>query len=151
MLLNGAYLAALSTLALIELRRERRGDARSIPLREAPLLAAATFALAHVVAKEKVTTWLREPFVEEGADHRPVRPEGSGLRYAVGELVTCTRCIGSWCALGLVGLRTGSPAAGRAVSTVLAAAGANNVLQSGFRLLIEKTNKAEREAQALDP
>jgi hypothetical protein len=119
--------------------KERRGR-QPIPLREVPLLAAATYALAQVLAKEKVTTWLREPFVEEGGDHRPVRPEGDGLRYAVGELLTCTRCLGAWAALGLTALRTAAPAAGRTASTVLAVAGANNFLQAGFRLLTAKTN-----------
>ncbi|HEY8866423.1 MAG TPA: DUF1360 domain-containing protein, partial [Solirubrobacteraceae bacterium] len=84
-----------------------------VPLRELPVIGVAAFALADVLAKQKVTTWLREPFVEEGADHKPVRPEGSGLRYALGELVTCTRCVGAWCALGLVGLRIAAPRPGR--------------------------------------
>lgn len=142
------FLAALSGVAALTRRRESDGEP-AIPLRELPLLAAGTFALADVIAKEKVSTWLREPFVEESADHKPLRPEGSGLRYAVGELLTCTRCVGTWSALALVGLRTASPAAGRAVSTVLALAGANDVLQSGFRLLAERTNQAIAETQRL--
>ena len=44
--------------------------------------------------------------VEEGDDKRP---KGRRLRYAVGELMTCTRCMGAWSALALVG-----PAAVRA-------------------------------------
>ena len=44
------------------------------------------------------------------------RPKGRRLRYAVGELLTCTRCTGAWSALGLVALRLHSPAAGRTVS-----------------------------------
>ena len=108
----------------------------------------ATFALADVVAKEKISTWLREPFVEEQRDHKPVKPEGTGLRYAVGELLTCTRCIGTWSALGLVTLRTASPTAGRATTTVLALAGANDLMQSGFRLLAERTNRAIYDTEA---
>lgn len=147
-IVEGVFLAALAGVAALTRRRESDGEP-AIPLRELPLLAAATFALADVIAKEKVSTWLREPFVEEGADHKPVRPEGSGLRYAVGELLTCTRCVGTWSALALVGLRTASPPAGRAVSTVLALAGANDVLQSGFRLLAERTNQATEETKRL--
>ena len=33
------------------------------------------------------------------------KPKGRRLRYAVGELLTCTRCMGAWSALGLVALR----------------------------------------------
>jgi hypothetical protein len=60
-------------------------------------LGAATFALSKPVAKEKVDAWVRVPFVEEHADGR--RPKGTGLRYAVRELLTCTRCVGVWSAL----------------------------------------------------
>ena len=46
-------------------------------------------------------------------DARPVRgdrerqrkPRGTRLRRAVGELLTCTRCVGAWSALAVVGLR----------------------------------------------
>lgn len=145
---EAVFLAGLAGLSALTRKREANGD-RAIPLRELPVLAAATFALADVVAKEKVSTWLREPFVEEGADHKPVRPEGSGLRHTIGELLMCTRCVGTWSALALVGLRTASAPAGRAVSTVLALAGANAVLQSGFRLLAERASQASAATAAL--
>lgn len=140
-LLEAAFLAGLGTVSALTRRRERAGSP-AIPQSELPVLAMATFALADVLAKEKISTWLREPFVLEGADHKPVNPEGGGLRYAIGELITCTRCVGTWSALALVGLRTASPAAGRATSTVLALAGINDLAQSGFRLLAERTNRA---------
>lgn len=146
-LINGVYLAGLSALAIATVRLERSGREPLRPV-EIPLLGLAAFAFANVLAKEKVSTWLREPFVEESADHRPVRPEGDGLRYTIGELLTCTRCIGAWCALGLVGLRTISPPAARSATAVLATTGVNNFLQSAFRLLVEKTTKAEHEAEA---
>lgn len=142
-LINLTYLSLLAAAVALSLRRERTGD-EAIPGRELPVLGMATFALAHVLAKEKVSTWIREPFVEESGDHRPMRPEGSGLRHAVGELITCTRCVGGWCALGLVGLRIGSPRAGKTVSAVLATAGANNVMQALFALLTERTNAASQ-------
>lgn len=140
-LINLTYLSLLATVVALARHRARRGEV-AIPGRELPVLGLATFALAHVLAKEKVSTWIREPFVEETGDHRPVRAEGSGLRHAVGELLTCTRCIGGWCALGLVGLRIASPRAGKTVSAVLATAGANNVLQALFTLLTERANAA---------
>ena len=60
--------------------------------------------------------------------------------------------VGTWSALALVGLRTASPSAGRAATNVLALAGVNDLMQSGFRLLAERTNlaviKSERARQA---
>lgn len=140
-LINAAFAGGLLAVVALARAQARRGIDPP-PLRELPLLSMATFALSHVLAKEKVATWLREPFVQEGADHRPMGPEGDGLRFAVGELLTCTRCVGAWSALGLVALRVASPPAGRTVGTVLAAAGANNVLQAGFRLLVDRANRA---------
>src|SRR3954464_15113121 len=79
----------------------------AIPAVELPALAAASFALSKLVVHEKVESWIRHPFVDESAR----RPKGRRLRYAVGELLTCTRCTGAWSALGLVALRLHSPQA----------------------------------------
>jgi hypothetical protein len=70
------------------------------------------------------------------------------MRYAIGELLTCTRCVGTWSALGLVGLRTASPVAGQATAAVLALSGANDLIQSAFRLLVERANRAIIQAEA---
>jgi hypothetical protein len=102
-------------------------------------LAAATFAVSKAVARERIGTWVREPFVDEEPNHQQ-HPKGNRLRRAVGELVTCTRCVGTWSALGVVGLRVLHPEAGRTVNTILASSAANDWLQAGFKLLTEQTN-----------
>lgn len=139
-IIEAVFAAGMGAVIALTRRREADGSP-TIPRDELPVLALATFALADVLAKQKVSTWLREPFVHEGADHKPLRPEGSGLQHAIGELLTCTRCVGTWSALGLVGLRTASPSTSRVVNSVLALGGVNDVLQSGFRLLAERTNR----------
>src|SRR5215210_7039898 len=68
-----------------------------IPREELPALAAATFTLSKLIVHEKADSWIRQPFVEEAAGDR--RPKGRRLRYAVGELLSCTRCTGAWTAL----------------------------------------------------
>jgi hypothetical protein len=128
--LSTTYGALLATLALAG---RRQADAEPITAAEMAPLALATFALSKTLVHEKVETWLRAPFVEESAGEK--RPRGSGMRYAVGELFTCTRCMGTWSALALVSLRVGRPDAGRSVVNVLAAAGANDFLQAGFSRL----------------
>jgi hypothetical protein len=99
--------------------------------------------------KEKVSTWLRQPFVEEDGEHHPLAPKGRGMQRAVGEMLTCTRCAGTWGALVLVGLRTASPVAGRATTNVLALAGANDLPQSWFRLMVERANDASPQSNEL--
>jgi Protein of unknown function (DUF1360) len=122
---------------VIYLTRERARE-EPIQLRELVPMSAATFALSKVIAREKVGTWLREPFVEHVDGE--AKPEGRRLQRAIGELVTCTRCVGAWSALGIVGLRLAQPDAGRNVANVLAASAANDWLQAGFKALCSRAD-----------
>jgi hypothetical protein len=108
-------------------------------------LGVATFALAKLVSKEKVDAWVREPFVEEHPDGR--RPKGTGLRYAVGEMLTCTRCVGVWCALGLTALRVTRPREARVVNVVLGASAMNDVLQTSYTWLCGHANASSTAAE----
>ena len=137
--LNAAYFALFGSVVAAW---ARKGEEAAIPNSELVPLALATFALSKVVAQEKIGTWLREPFVEEGADRKPRQPRGRGLRHAVGELLSCTRCTGAWAALGIVGLRVASPPAGRLATTVLASSAVNDFLQAGFQFATGKANEA---------
>lgn len=136
--LNAIY-GVLMTAVVLTTRERAREE--PITGRELVPIAAATFALSKVIAREKIGTWMREPFVEDPAGER--RPRGRRLQRAVGELVTCTRCVGAWSALGIVGLRLASPDSGRTVTNVLAASAANDWLQSGFKLLCAAVNQRE--------
>jgi Protein of unknown function (DUF1360) len=121
-------------------------DRDPIPRAELLPLSAATFSLARLIVHDKAETWLREPFVAEEGDGK--RPKGRRLRYAVGELLSCTRCMGAWSALALVGLRLHSPRAGRTVTTVLAASAGNDALQAGFSWLCSRANQQAASADS---
>lgn len=133
--INAVYAALMGGLLMAS-----RGRASRDPIRNSELipLGAATFALSKAVARERIGTWVREPFVDE--DGGSQKPRGRRLRRAVGELVSCTRCVGAWSALAVVGLRVVNPEAGRTVATVLAASAANDWAQAGFKHLCESTN-----------
>jgi hypothetical protein len=135
--INAAWGAALAGVLL-----SSRGDAP--PAGELPVLGLAAFALSKALAKEKVGAWARAPVVDESAG----RPKGSRLRFAVGELVTCTRCLGTWSALGLVGLRVARPREGRIVASVLATAGINDWLQALFSAAAARANAEGKLASA---
>jgi len=137
--LSAVYGSLLAGLAYSARARE------PIPVAELVPLSAATFALSKLIVHEKVETWLRVPFLDERADGR--RPRGRRLRYAVGELLNCTRCTGAWGALGLVALRMHSPAAGRTATTVLAASAGSDVLHSAFSLLCARATAAKESAE----
>lgn len=134
----GAINAAYALLATGLVVAARRREEPTIDNSELLRIAAATFAVSKTVARERIGTWVRDPFVDE---QRGRRPQGRRLRYAIGELVTCTRCVGAWSSLALVGLRVASPAAGRTMTNVLAAAALNDFLQAGFRALCEQGNQ----------
>src|SRR5262245_57220695 len=91
-------------------------------------LVAANFKAARTLSHDEVTSFLREPFVEGHAHQGDEEPAGDGMRQAVGELVTCSRCIGTWTAAGLAATQVLSPRLGRLVTWTLAAAAANDFL-----------------------
>jgi Protein of unknown function (DUF1360) len=136
--LSAVYGALLAGAALAGRRRE------PIPAAELPALAAASFALSKLVVNEKAPSWIRRPFVDESGPER--RPKGRRMRFAVGELLTCTRCTGAWSALGLVTLRLHAPAAGRTVSTVLAASAGNDMLAAAFSWMCAHATAARQPA-----
>ena len=142
-LLSGTFSSLLALSAVAARNRDPIAASEYVPL------ATATFALSKLLVHEKVESWVRQPFVEETEDGR--RPKGRGLRYAVGELLTCTRCSGAWSALALVALRTHSPELARTVTTVLTVSAGNDFLHSGFTWLASRTNIESARADAAQP
>ena len=106
------------------------------------VLSAASFKAARTLSRDQVTSFLREPFVEGRAgvadDEEPV--QSGGMEQALGELVTCTRCVGTWAAAGLAATQIVAPRFGRLLTWSLGAAAANDFLQAGFTALTAKTN-----------
>ena len=108
------------------------------------MLSAASFKAARTLARDEVTSFLRDPFVEGHAHEGDEEPVESGdFRQAVGELVTCSRCGGTWAAAFLASTQILAPRFGRLLTWSLAAAGANDFLQAGFAGLAEKANELE--------
>lgn len=136
--LNAIYLVLLAGVAAAA----RRPAAEPVAGRELLPMGAATFALSKALSKEKVGTFVREPFVEHSAENGRT-PRGRGMRAAIGELLTCSRCVGAWSAAAMVGLRVVSPSAGRTVAAVLTASAMNDTMQAGFNWL---TARADRES-----
>jgi hypothetical protein len=102
-------------------------------------LSAATFKAARTLSRDDVGSFIREPFVE---GEEPV-PTGD-MRQAIGELVTCSRCVGTWAAAGLATSQILAPRSGRLLTWTLAAGGINDFLLAGFTALTGKANALER-------
>ena len=135
---SGALMAAGAAARLL-----RREPATATAL-DFAVLAAANFKAARTIARDKVTSFVREPVVEGQAyDGEDERPAGEGFRRALGELVTCTRCIGTWTAAGLTATQIVAPRFGRLLTWSLAASAANDFLQAGFTALTSKSSELE--------
>lgn len=120
-------------------------DPREQSALDLAVLIAANFKAARTVTHDEVTSWLREPFVHgqahSGEGEEAV--ENGGRRQALGELFTCSRCIGAWTSMGLTATQMLAPRFGRLVTWSLAAAGANDFLQASFAALTAKANELE--------
>jgi Protein of unknown function (DUF1360) len=126
-----------------------RNPACQTPL-DLAVLSLASFKAARTLARDDVTSFLREPFVEGeaggGGDEQPLST--GDFRQAIGELVTCSRCGGTWAAAGLAVSQILAPRFGRLLTWSLAAAGANDWLQAGFSALTGTANGIESRRDA---
>jgi hypothetical protein len=107
------------------------------------VLSAATFKTARTLARSEVASFIRDPFVRGRAyrgDHEEPVSTG-GMEQAIGELVTCSRCVGTWAAAALASTQIIAPRFGRLLTWSLGVAGINDVLQAGFAALTSKANE----------
>lgn len=101
--------------------------------RDLALLAVATHKMSRLLTKDSITGALRAPFTQfeeatgEGEVAESVR--GSGLRHAVGELVTCPFCIAVWVATFLAYGFVLAPRFTRFVASILCAVTGSDYLQ----------------------
>jgi hypothetical protein len=107
------------------------------------VLAAASFKAARTLSHDEVTSFMRQPFVRGHAHSGGEEPVQGGMEQAIGELVTCTRCIGTWTAAGLASTQILAPRFGRLLTWSLGAAAINDFLQAGFAGLRAKANEID--------
>jgi hypothetical protein len=132
----GTLVAVLAALVA----RTRRLPER-FALGDYALLGVATQKMSRLVAKDAVAAAVRAPFTrfEEATGAAEVHEEvrGSGLRHAVGELLTCPFCLSVWIAtlftFGLVLF----PRATRLAASILAAVTISDSLQFAYTRLRE--------------
>jgi Protein of unknown function (DUF1360) len=142
-LLFGGFGAGLAAVAGLTTLLGRRPD--RLTTLDLAVLSAATFKAARTVASDEILSFVREPFVQGEAHEGQEEPvETGGPRQALGELLTCSRCIGTWAAAGLLSAQTLAPRTGRLLTGTLAVAGAHDFLQAGFAALTSKSNELER-------
>jgi hypothetical protein len=100
------------------------------------LFALATQKLSRVITKDKVTSAFRAPFTEVegkgGAGELEERPRGHGLRRAIGDLITCPFCLGTWVASGFIYGYIYTPRLTRTIASIFAVSGVADFLQQAY-------------------
>jgi hypothetical protein len=102
-LLSGAFFSGLAASLAAARASGRTIDRPGVA--DVAIAGLATQKVSRLIAKDKVTSFLRAPFTrfQDTAGHGELEeaPRGSGLRYAVGELLVCPYCMAQWVAGGV--------------------------------------------------
>jgi hypothetical protein len=134
---NAAFLALLAAA-----QNSKDGLPAKINFADLLLLGAATHKLSRIIAKDRVTSPLRAPFTEyikpAGQSEIKEKVHGTGMRRAVGDLLTCPWCLSPWVAAGLAFGFVFKPRATRLVASVFTAATVSDFLHHAFDAAKEK-------------
>ena len=128
--------------AAFSAREHEKGKELKLGALDLATLGLASYRTGRIIAFDQVTEPLRAPLTRQS--NGGTEPKGSGVQRALGELVSCPSCIGTWIAAGSVyGLRL-VPAPTRAFLAFMAAGGVAELLDYATEAL----DKARRAAEA---
>jgi hypothetical protein len=114
------------------------------------LLGVSTYRLGRLAAYDKVLEPYRQPFAKTVPDETgagdTVEPRGQGARRALGELISCPICAGTWIAAGLVYALHLAPGATRVFMTIMGSIGIGELLNALTEALSWSGQAARSEA-----
>src|SRR3954451_17048024 len=133
--LSDAFGAALAG-ALLGLKAAGRELPECPSARDIALAGVATHKVSRLLAKDKVTSFLRAPFTEyqEKSGHGELeeRARGRGLRHATGELLVCPYCLAQWVSAGFAFGYVRAPRATRLVAGMFTIYAVSDALQLAY-------------------
>jgi uncharacterized protein DUF1360 len=101
------------------------------------LMGVASHKLSRLVAKDRVTSFLRAPFVryegEGGPGEVSESPRGTGMRRTLGELLVCPYCLGQWVTAGYATGLLFAPRTTRFVGSIFAGLTVSDFLQVAYK------------------
>jgi Protein of unknown function (DUF1360) len=138
--LLGFYLTSVAVLAGIAAEQKRLP--RKFSVLDLALLGIATHKLSRIVAKDRITSILRAPFVSyirsAGAGEVEEEPRGRGIQRGIGHLISCPYCMAPWCATALAFGLVFAPRATRFFSGILLSVTASDFLHRAYARLKEE-------------
>ena len=139
--LLGAYMVVFGGLLG---RGVRQGLPERVGLSDIVLFGVATHKIGRIVTKDWVTSPLRAPFTEyagsTGGGEVSERSRGTGLRRAVGDLLTCPWCIAPWVAGGLYSAFVTNPRVARLAGAMFTSVAISDALQHAYSGLKRSRN-----------
>jgi hypothetical protein len=106
------------------------------------LIGAASHKLSRLIAKDRVTSFVRAPFTEYQGRGGPAeveeRARGEGVRRAIGELLVCPYCLGLWASGAFHAGLLFAPRATRVVASTLTALTMSDFLQIAYKAAEER-------------
>lgn len=116
--------------------------AERIDGRDLVVAGVATHKLSRLIAKDRITAWMRAPFTEFQSEGGPAeveeRARGAGLRRTIGELLICPYCLGMWVSGGFQLGLVAAPRTTRFVASVLAGLTISDFLQIAYKAAEER-------------
>src|SRR5947207_10534437 len=139
--LLGFYVASVAVLTGMAMEQDRLP--KRFGLLDLALLGIATHKLSRVVAKDRITSILRAPFVNyirsAGAGEVEEEPRGRGIQRGIGHLISCPYCMAPWCATVLGFGLVFAPRVTRFFAGILASVATSDVLHRAYLATKEKT------------
>lgn len=131
----GLYGVVVAGLALV-VRRSGRPLPERLGAGDIALVAVATQKISRLLTKHPVTSPLRAPFTRfRGASGEAELAEevrGTGVRHAVGELLTCPFCLSQWTATAMVFGLVLAPRATRLFASLFTSLATADLLQFAY-------------------
>jgi hypothetical protein len=76
--------------------RGKKDSLESITPLDLTMLGLATLRISKTISEDEIAAVVRRPLIETESGQK--RPRGDGLRWALGKLVLCPTCTGTWVA-----------------------------------------------------
>jgi hypothetical protein len=132
--LIGVFISIFAFVVTRKSEQTQRDGLSNLKPLDLGLLGFATLRLGRLVAYDLVAEPLRRPFTETVPDETgagdSVIPRGQGMQRAIGQLISCPICAGTWIAAGLTyGLQI-LPRPTRVFMTIMATTGIAESLNS---------------------
>jgi hypothetical protein len=109
------------------------------------LMSLFTHRLSRTLAKDTITSPLRAPFTRyigvSGPSELKEEARGSGLRHALGELVSCPFCLSQWVATGYAAGMVFAPRLTRLAGGAMAAVAISDWLQLAYARLMRASDE----------